>query len=175
MLGNDIIDLIKASNDSNWRRKGFLTKLFTAHEQEQILNANCPETAVWLFWSMKEAAYKIVNRQLQRRFFAPHLFQCSANGNLGEVTFDTDTFYTRSEINATLIHTVASTTINNFTKIQSHLLPFMPNYLAVFNSRFPSLNLIKDIYGIPHIADMSGGSNRGASISHHGGHLAIVY
>ena len=37
MIGNDIIDLDVAKTESNWKRKGFLDKIFTANEQFQIL------------------------------------------------------------------------------------------------------------------------------------------
>ena len=36
MIGNDIIDLSLAETESNWQRKGFLEKQFTAKEQAII-------------------------------------------------------------------------------------------------------------------------------------------
>lgn len=174
MLGNDLIDLGKARTDSNWRRKGFLTKLFTTDEQEEILNATCPETMVWLFWSMKEAAYKIVNRKLQRRFFSPHRFKCNIRATVSSVTYEHHTYFTQSEINADFIHTIATNNANDFQQIRTYLLPFSPNYLADFNLRFPRFKLTKDAHGIPQIADISTNENHYASISHHGIYLGIA-
>ena len=37
MIGNDIVDLKLAKNQSNWQRKGFLEKQFTEEEQKTIL------------------------------------------------------------------------------------------------------------------------------------------
>lgn len=175
MLGNDVIDLVKARKDSNWRRQGFLTKVFTANEQEKILNATCPETTLWLFWSMKEAAYKIVNRKLQYRFFAPQQFQCISYGTVGEVKFENTTFFTQSEMNTAFIHTIATADVNEFSSVQTQLLPNTPNYLSEFNARLSYFNLAKDANGIPFIMVKRTGENYCASISHHGDHLAIIF
>ena len=32
MIGNDVVDLATAKNENNWRRKGYLEKLFTEEE-----------------------------------------------------------------------------------------------------------------------------------------------
>ena len=71
MIGNDIVDLHYAKHQSNWQRRGFLDKLFTESEQVFIRNANDSEKVVWLFWSMKESAYKIIARQEKCSFYAP--------------------------------------------------------------------------------------------------------
>lgn len=63
MIGNDIIDLQLASRQSNWRRKGFLEKVFTSSEREIIKASEEKEECVWLLWSMKEAAYKAHQRK----------------------------------------------------------------------------------------------------------------
>ena len=70
MIGNDIVDLNCANKESNWQRSGFLEKLFTKEEQKWIQKAEHKTLAVWLLWSQKESAYKIVCKLEQRRFFA---------------------------------------------------------------------------------------------------------
>lgn len=59
MTGNDIVDIKQAAAESNWKRKGFLEKIFTPHEQEYIGQSALPEEMVWKLWSMKESAYNI--------------------------------------------------------------------------------------------------------------------
>lgn len=76
MIGNDIVDLALARKESNWQRKGFLDKIFTAHEQHLIHTAAHPEGMVWLLWSMKESAYKIAVRDSGKRRFAPVKLAC---------------------------------------------------------------------------------------------------
>ena len=34
MIGNDIVDLDLARKESNWKRKGFLDKIFSLQEQQ---------------------------------------------------------------------------------------------------------------------------------------------
>ena len=79
MIGNDIIDLSLAKTQSNWQRKGFLHKQFSSQEQALIYNSEHPLMSVWRLWSMKEATYKAVVQQQNRRFFAPKKFDCTLN------------------------------------------------------------------------------------------------
>ena len=96
-IGNDIVDLNLAKTQSNWQRKGFLEKQFTQKEQNEILNAENPFLKVWLFWSMKEAAYKCYTQKFKERFFAPQKFECSLIfKEAGTVVFEGVTFYTTS-------------------------------------------------------------------------------
>ncbi len=76
MIGNDVVDLNLAKTESNWQRKGFLEKQFTDFEISEILKSVNPFLKVWLFWSMKEAAYKCYVQEYQKRFFSPKKFSC---------------------------------------------------------------------------------------------------
>ena len=95
MIGNDIIDLSLAKTASNWQRKGFLEKQFTANEQQLVLEAPNSFVMVWRLWSMKEAAYKIYTQQHIVRFFAPKKFECKLrSAKEGVVCFKGQKFYT---------------------------------------------------------------------------------
>jgi phosphopantetheinyl transferase (holo-ACP synthase) len=76
MIGNDIIDMELAKQESNWQREGFLNKTMTSSEQNLIAKAINPETMVWFLWSLKEAAYKIYNRQTEIRAYMPLRLEC---------------------------------------------------------------------------------------------------
>ena len=76
MIGNDVIDLFLAAKQSNWKRHGFVNKIFTTHEQSLILKAQNQEEMVWILWSKKEAAYKIYNRQTLVRAYMPLQLKC---------------------------------------------------------------------------------------------------
>ena len=107
-IGNDIVDLNLAKIESNWQRKGFLEKQFTQKEQDEILSSENPFLKVWLFWSMKEAAYKCYTQKFKERFFAPQKFECTAiSKDRGTVVFEENTFYTVSIFNALYISTIA--------------------------------------------------------------------
>ena len=71
MIGNDLVDLELAQQENNWKRPRFLQKIFTREEQDFLATAPNKEIAVWLLWSRKESAYKLVARMKKRRFFAP--------------------------------------------------------------------------------------------------------
>jgi phosphopantetheinyl transferase (holo-ACP synthase) len=111
MIGNDVVDLQLAKTQSNWQRKGFLEKQFTLEEQQAILNSKNPFLQVWLFWSMKEAAYKCYVQEHQKRFFAPKKLECSlTNENEGFVSFEDKKFYTTTFLSAFFLFTIAKET-----------------------------------------------------------------
>ena len=71
MIGNDLVDLHQARQESNWRRPRYLEKIFTREEQQLIAAAGYPDTMVWLLWSCKEAAYKRWSSETHQRSFLP--------------------------------------------------------------------------------------------------------
>ncbi len=107
-IGNDIVDLKLAKTESNWERRGFLEKQFTQKEQGEILNSENSFFKVWLFWSMKEAAYKCYTQKVKERFFAPQKFECTITPkDRGIVVFEENIFYTVSVFNAFYMSTIA--------------------------------------------------------------------
>ena len=122
MIGNDVIDLVQSRIESNWQRKGFIEKLFTAEEQQYIKDYDKPETMVWLLWSMKEAAYKIYNRQTKIREFCPKKLSCSldfidCNLALGKVICNENKYYTKSIFSLESIHTIAVNNLKNINNV----------------------------------------------------------
>lgn len=153
MIGNDIVDLDLAKVQSNWRRKGYLDKIFTPAEQTLIETADSPDKMVWVLWSMKEAAYKIHNRKTGIRNFAPTALACnliSLDGEKGTVTVDHQTYFTKSEFSLTYVHTIASASVNKLLDIEIKIYS-QPNHPADYKT------LAADC------------------VSHHGRYLALVY
>ncbi len=108
MTGNDIVDITAAAVESNWKRTGFLEKIFTQIEQEYIDNAAAPTQMVWRLWTMKESAYKIYTRQFGGRFFAPQKLSCSLlNKNTGLVTINHISYQTITSTANDYIYTIA--------------------------------------------------------------------
>lgn len=108
MIGNDVVDLKVAALESNWMRLGFLDKVFSEEEQEVILNSENKSQMVWLFWSMKEAAYKIYMQQFGVRIFNPKKLRCERHTeNKGLVHFNGYKYATKSEITNDFINTWA--------------------------------------------------------------------
>ena len=108
MIGNDIVDLAFALKKSNWKRKGYLDKIFTNHEQLLIIKSDNPENMVWNLWSRKEAAYKIFNRNTGVRIYNPIQFECfNTDKSIGIVMNNGVFYYTKTEINLDYIHTVS--------------------------------------------------------------------
>ena len=123
MIGNDVVDIEVAMAESNIWRKGWQEKLFTADERTYINVSENPERVVWVFWSMKEAAYKAYNRKTGIRAFIPHKLACiienatetSANGRIYVEDY---VYYSKTEIINSIIHTVAVGDVSMFSKIQ---------------------------------------------------------
>jgi len=135
VIGNDIVDLELAHKESNWQRKGFLDKIFTPQEQYQIRSSIIPDLTVWSFWSRKEAAYKIYNRQNGFRKFNPIQFECF-NLEFEKVIFEDFECHTRTQVNSRFIYSEAVLNFRDFENIKAILKPSkiykkngIPNYL----------------------------------------------
>jgi phosphopantetheinyl transferase (holo-ACP synthase) len=108
MIGNDIIDLQLAARQSNWKRKGFLDKLFSKQEQGLVFESSAPFRMVWKLWSMKESAYKIHVRKTGERRFNPRSFSCEImDQKKGMVHSNAYSYVTRTVTQKELIHTMA--------------------------------------------------------------------
>lgn len=149
MIGNDVIDLALAKTESNWRRPGFLNKIFTVSEQQFIGKAQNPELMVWQLWSCKEAVYKIINRQYGLRAFIPLKIECLVEENT--VIYNENQYFTSSEFTEDKIHTIAVSHQEDLAKV-----------IRV------SAGQIHKINGIPYYG------NAAASVSHHGRYLENI-
>jgi len=144
MIGNDVVDIAASRIESNWKRKGFLEKIFTSEEQEFIKLSPDPETYLWILWSMKEAAYKVYNRETGIRAFMPHELACniyviSAREYSGVVTCRGGIYQTTTTIANGIIHTVAVPRLLKDKKVME-----IPD------------NVLKDAYRRPYILNTSG-------------------
>ena|ERR1700748_2435767 len=173
MIGNDIIDLSLCRKESNWNRKGWLEKLFSNDERINIKESRNPEMLVWLYWSMKEAAYKIYNRQHNKRIFEPAKLLCvleelTDNDAAGHVHYRGSEYATKSILNHLFIHTVAcadniypsGNCISN-NKLQ-------PGFCKNFEFK-------KNEEGFPFLIHKKTSKTFIASKSHHGLFEAIVF
>ncbi|HLP65230.1 4'-phosphopantetheinyl transferase superfamily protein [Flavobacterium sp.] len=155
MIGNDIVDLALAQKESNWKRNGFLNKLFTSDEQLMIHSSINPEIMVWNLWSRKEAVYKIFNRTTGIRKFNPIQLECLDDG---KVIFDDQVYFTKTTITSEFIYSEAVLNSNDFNKIQGI-------------SR-PSVIIKED--GIPYYLESSDSIKKQLSITHHGRFERII-
>ena len=118
MIGNDVIDFALSRIESNWQRKGFLDKIFTKNEQILIQNSENQEIAVWVLWSRKEAVYKIWNRKSGVRKYNPlQIESLDLELSNGKVQIHNEIYYTKSDVNAEFIHSIAVSELIQFKNI----------------------------------------------------------
>ncbi len=190
MTGNDIVDIKAAVAESNWKRKGFIEKIFTPMEQLYIKASTMPDEMVWKLWTMKESAYKIYTRQFGGRFFAPQKFSCTLlNQTEGTVDYDNACYQTSTSTAKDYIYTIARPAgINNTELINSCFylpqIPFLKQQLFIYEKLIAfyrsttgelqiNLAILKDKNGIPFLYC---GSNWQIpiSITHHGRFAAFT-
>lgn len=153
MIGNDIVDLAQAEKDSNWKRAGYLEKLFTKEEQFLISSDIHQECMVWLLWTMKESAYKISSARSKLREFAPVKLSCNNliiydNTATGNVTYNDQLYFTRSTIEKIYIHTIAAISQEELDLIRIDIIETKDHQIRINNPN---------------------------CVSHHGNYLALVY
>lgn len=156
MIGNDVIDLELAKKESNRKRKGFLTKLFTSFEQELIAKATNQEEMVWMLWSIKESVYKAYQRINYNEGFYPiqiKILEINAKNESVIQLFGT-LFYGKTTSNSDFIITNVVLNKSDFERIE------------VLNTS----EYIKNENGLP----LSLNSNKPISVSHHGRFKEII-
>jgi phosphopantetheinyl transferase (holo-ACP synthase) len=163
MIGNDVIDILQSRKESNWQRRGFIEKIYTLDEQFLITNAADPETMVWILWSMKEAAYKVYNRQTKIREYIPQKLVCSIglqnhNSITGSVICSGTTFYTNTILFQDHIHTIAVSHFDNLNKV----------------IEIKKEAISKDKNGLPYLSNTLQNTIQDVSVSHHGQFEKVV-
>ncbi len=177
MIGNDIVDLRLSRKESNWKRKGWIEKIFTTIEQHYIFEADRPEIQIWKFWSMKEAAYKAHQRRFEHPpKYNPIDFNCILGG---KVAIDQYIYKVFTKIADNYIYSIAKESTTNYTsqifndipKIQPFLLQKIAEKYDIDSS---VLTIKKNDNQIPIVYINQRPSNILLSITHHGQYSAFV-
>ena len=198
MIGNDLVDLLTAQQESNWQRPRFLEKIFTPSEIAFIKKATNPALAVWWMWSKKESVYKIIARLEQRRFFAPKKIVClldkpTSSIDLPQapvsVQYHKQTFQTTSFVKEHFLHTIAyqapsspfilledwymekKDAITQSQKVRQKLLAAYAQYTHLEQAY---LNIQKDTIGIPTLYYKNKKQFTAFSLSHHGNYVGFA-
>lgn len=98
MIGNDIVDLNKANQDSNIFRPRYLEKVCSPEEIELVFSSSNAITTFWRIWTMKESAYKAFQRKFQfKTVFNPFAFVCQfEDSDSGKVSFKAHQLFTKT-------------------------------------------------------------------------------
>jgi phosphopantetheinyl transferase len=181
VIGNDVVDLELAARQSNWRRKGFLDRVFSPVEQSCILTSTRPGLMVWLLWSMKEAAYKSHQREHN---LAPRLnwlaqkcelTEFTSTSAFGRVKVENSAYFTSSEITSGFVHTSAEK--NRGSGVKNAIFEASPSEVKAqlkqlvsegFEMKPEQLQLKKDRFGMPFLTGKKGFCFRHFSLSGHG-------
>lgn len=187
MIGNDIVDLKVAATESNWRRKGFLEKLFSKEECEFLFDSRDPDIFVWLLWAMKESSYKAHQRKFKLpRKFNPKDFCCKISDTSsslvpGEVSIGDQIYFTNSSIKKQHIYCYARSGKNlminqkifiNSIDIKEELVS---NFSRLYNLPKENIFIKKNNRSIPSIFYEKREINCNLSLTHHGNFSAYIF
>ena len=181
MIGNDIVDLSLAKQQSNWRRRGFLEKVFSRKEQVMISGSSSPDIVVWRLWSMKESAYKAQVRIKKSIQINPKSFDCQILSETeGLVKNGKNIYHTVSEITNDFIHTRANSSesdVGVFSSVihmdqcllqSDQLYKALLSFVAGCRLDLTDLELVKNSFGIPELLSRGKRTQVLCSLSHHG-------
>lgn len=188
MIGNDIVDLSLAKKQSNWRRKGFLEKVYSSNEQAMILKSSAPDILVWKLWSMKESAYKARLRVHKHIQLNPKAFECQFLAeDKGIVMCGGKMYHTVSQVNDNFVHTQAyaeqfdTTLFSKVIRVNQSRLHSKQLYNAMISSVAISMNcdesgvvIEKNSLGVPELYRMGQKIPQLCSLSHHGRYGSYV-
>lgn len=182
MIGNDIVDLQLAKLQNRWQRPGWLQKIFTDAEIDDIQSSVNPDHKVWKFWSMKEAAYKAH----QRRFLLaptlnPKSFECDIqNEKCDTVRITSYSYKTNTKITEHYIYTIASAlrkkTISKIFENNIELRAYLQQEWAARLHIDPKhITFHKNKYGIPMAYIHQKEANISFSLTHHGAYCGAIF
>jgi hypothetical protein len=63
VVGNDVVDLRHPDTRQKSRDHRFVRRVLLPEEQEQVYNDPHPDCRLWMFWAVKETAYKIFSKK----------------------------------------------------------------------------------------------------------------
>lgn len=186
MIGNDIIDIEYTRRHTDWKRRGWIDKVFDEKEQESITIPSDSFLTVWRMWSMKEAVYKLHMRSTQERSFNPLSLSCRMlDDEMGVVEVDRVKYFTQTNFTNDYIftstvdsrkmkvdHHIKSIDAFNFESRYDIILDTMCNYQEWDKSK---CRLVKNDLGIPEIYFNDKKSIVMISITHHGKYLGFSY
>lgn len=192
MIGNDIVDLETAASESDWRRKGFMQKLFTDTEQRFVRLAEYPEQVIWRLWTMKESAYKIYTRQYGGRFFSPGSFACNLlNETAGQVQFRNNRYFCTSLICRDFVYSFATSEKKHHKNIYTDYFelpkrvqgkqeePFNRRIIRAFSTGMgiaeTDLQVVRNAGNIPSLRNKKEATLFPVSITHHGRFGAFTF
>jgi phosphopantetheinyl transferase (holo-ACP synthase) len=178
------VDLRYAKKNNNWKRKGYLNKIYTRAELELINKSADANKMVWLLWSMKEASYKANHRITHVKEYTPNKIECEINFIKDDLYYG-KTIYNGREYNlkvtvfAEYIHSVALYQQNIFSDVKEITVR---NYTTTYvdylkKSSFISKDEVikKDEFGIPNLINDAKNETKPISISHHGIFLNVIF
>lgn len=176
MIGNDLVDLQLAKEQSNWQRRGFLQKLFSKEEQQYIKSVGNPFHCVWRLWSMKEAAYKVIVQQEQRRFFSPSKLVCTIlSEQEGEVSYEARTILTFTTQSNGSIFTTTNKEIKPWIGLQMNSVQRLSRFAEKLGVPVLGLEVRKNKSGVPNLFFNNQQMTSSLSITHHGRFEAFQY
>ncbi|MFO7746119.1 MAG: 4'-phosphopantetheinyl transferase superfamily protein [Psychroflexus sp.] len=153
MIGNDIVDLAKAKEESNIFRPRYLEKVCSTTEVNLVLSNANSITNFWRIWTMKECAYKAFQRKFSiKTIFNPFAFTCQfedsefgrvsfQNYQLSVETIQTDEFIYSEVINSKINQRFFGSTLDFLLDLKTKLnLQSLPE-VSKTTEGFPVLNL----------------------------------
>jgi hypothetical protein len=84
LIGNDVVDLEAPEARGKAADGRFLGRVFTADEAARIRAAADPERMLWMLWSAKEAAFKVVRKLRADLPFAHRRFEAWADATAAD-------------------------------------------------------------------------------------------
>lgn len=151
MIGNDVVDLATAKIESNWKRKGFLSKQFTIYEQSLIQNASNQDEMVWMLWSLKESTYKAYQRINYNRGFYPikieiQSLELSNKKYFATIHLFNTIFYGKTHIENEVIHSIVLLSNSDFKKVAN----YTTNAILKDKNSLPFCSITKNPLSISH-------------------------
>ncbi len=145
-VGNDIVDLKAPAAKGKSSNTGFVKRVLTKNETLTMLNAEKPDTLLWLFWAAKETAYKAISKKAPYVTSSPRKYEVILNLSdpvlsRGKVFTPFDDVHVRFFFDADKICCIGKTGSENFSQIISGNGRIEPESLIDFDASSEQVSL----------------------------------
>lgn len=192
MVGNDIVDLRDPDTREGARHPRFDRRVFAASELRRLESDDADGRLRWIFWAVKEGAYKVARRRSSTLVFAPSRFVVELDAAWRGHARHADDFYPfRVSVGRDHVHAVVTDPCIAFEEVHAGFRRLASSEstsdAASREARSLALARVAERMGvppgslsierrdrIPRLIDSSGRERMSLSLSHHGRFVAYA-
>ncbi len=128
MIGNDVVDLTKVKGVDERRSQKRIEKTLTPSEVDQLPAFRDTNLIYWIFWSLKESAYKLFYKHRGQRKFIPKKFSSVLHASdpgmfTARISSPVGQLFGKVRFSGEYLHAIVASTLQELDNVQAGVFP----------------------------------------------------